>query len=90
MTPQHPNFGPPRPGEQYRYEHIVLRFIEAASVRYEPTNAPPAIDANGEFDFGGIDWFGVGEEPGTFRLEGDWGSLELEGAHLPIEPASDA
>jgi hypothetical protein len=86
MTPQHPRFGPPHPGEEHRYEEIEVKFSDATAVRFEPINAPPAIDASGETDFGAIDWFGVGEDFGVFRLEGDWGSLELEGATLTVEP----
>jgi hypothetical protein len=84
LTPEHPNFGPPRPGEQHRYERIELRFTDADAVRFEASFAPPAVGATGETDLGNIDMFGVGEE-GAFLLEGAWGVLELDGASLKVK-----
>jgi hypothetical protein len=75
LTPQHPNFGMPKGGEQYAYEHIVLRFENARVVIYEPSGVSPSVDSGGEEDLGNIDSFRVGED-GYFLLEGEWGTVE--------------
>lgn len=85
LTPKHPDFGPPKPGEQYAYEQIRLRFENAAGTQFEPTNAPPAIGADGVADLGNIDRFDVSDTSQFFFLEGQWGTLEIEGATLTID-----
>lgn len=84
LTPQHPKFGLPRPGEQYAYERIALRFDDAKTVSFRPSGAAPATDASGEKDLGNINYFGIGPA-GSYVLEGDWGTLVMEGANVSVD-----
>jgi hypothetical protein len=88
LTPKHPDFGPPKRGEQHPYQRIRLRFENATGTQFEPGNAPPAVDASGQTDLGNIDRFDVSDASDFFFLEGSWGTLEVEGATLTIDPIS--
>ena len=82
LANSHLDFGPPELGEQYRYRHAWLHFEGATEVRYAPSGAPPATDANGDLDYGNIDCFEI-EPPAAsdprehFVLRGEWGALTL-------------
>ena len=86
MSRSHPHVAPPKPGEQYAYERIALQFVDATSVRYEPSRIRPNLDPSGVPDLGNIDTFGASVD-GTFRLEGEWGLLEFWGATVHVEPS---
>ena len=77
LTPQHPKFGPPRPGEHYAYELTALRFDGAATPEFQPSGASPIVGPSGETDLGNIDVFGVGPA-GSFFFEGESGTLEMK------------
>jgi hypothetical protein len=72
----HPMFDwPPHSGEQNPY--ATMRWQISGEVHWNegPNLDKPAIDANGQRDFGNIDaWWSEGEF--TF-LEGDWGSVRI-------------
>jgi hypothetical protein len=75
LTSAHPHYHPPRPNEQYCYEHGQLIFPNVTQLQWVPSTLQPAIDASGKFDYGNIDVFYV--EDGRYHLEGDWGVLDI-------------
>ena len=85
LTENHPDVGPPQPGEQHRYQTIRTRFADADSVTYAPSGARPTVDASGETDLGNIDSF-TGDGGGGYALVGDWGTLDVVNATLSIAP----
>lgn len=75
LTEQHPDFRPPRSGEQYCYRRGTMRFPKVAEVTKFLRQDVRSQDATGEADMGNIDsfaWCG-----GQYRLEGDWGRLDI-------------
>jgi hypothetical protein len=85
LTPEHPAYAPPRSGETECFRTGRVRFINVERLVWEDQGAPPATDASGEIDYGHIDsftWDGM-----TFKLEGDWGRMELTAAGVEVEVA---
>ena len=72
LTPQHPRYRPPEPGEQYCYLDgwLIVRSTEPIEVWL--SRAGPAIDAAGEPDLGNIDRFAAGLDD-VWEIVGDWG-----------------
>ena len=83
LTPEHPAYTPPPPNETECGRVGRVRFVEVHELVWGGQGAAPATDASGERDFGHIDsleWDG-----GTFRLEGDWGRMEVSAARAHVE-----
>lgn len=75
LTARHPAYRPPAPGEQNCYARAVIEFPDIRSLTWTGQGTPPAVDAAGETDYGGIDalyWNGS-----AFHIEGDWGSIDV-------------
>jgi len=75
LTEQHPDFQLPRAGEQYCYRRGTIWFPKVAEVAELLRQDVRSQDATGETDMGNIDsfeWCG-----GRYRLEGDWGRLDI-------------
>ena len=77
LTEDHPRWSTPKPDEQYAYLPIALVFRRPRTIEFERSRCPPAVDATGEIDYGHIDSFQW--EGCRFELEGDWGSVRIEG-----------
>lgn len=75
LTEDHTGYQPPRAGEMYCYARGALIFKNVVSLVWEQQGMPPALDAAGETDFGGIDAFSL--DQGGFLLEGDFGNIRL-------------
>lgn len=75
LTPDHPEYHPPAPGEQYCYRDGVLEFRGVSRLVWSVSVIRPAVDASGERDFGNIDSF-EWDDAGAV-LEGSWGSIEV-------------
>ncbi|MFF4502127.1 hypothetical protein [Streptomyces sp. NPDC001401] len=78
LTPQHPAYRPPVPGEQHCYVRAAIEFLKVRNLMWADQGTPPAVDASGAKDFGGIDalfWNGS-----VFHLEGDWGAIDVASA----------
>ncbi len=71
---EHPDFRRPGPNEHHQYIRAELWFKNAA-LDYRPSGVKPSWDAQDRWDYGNIDSFRI-EDPDTFMLEGDWGSLK--------------
>jgi hypothetical protein len=76
LTERSPHYRPAKPGEQYCYSRVRLTFPNAREVMWRSRSFTPSIDANDEVDYGNIDAFEL-TDSGTYRLEGDWGEVEL-------------
>ncbi|MGI5377901.1 hypothetical protein ACQEV2_27375 [Streptomyces sp. CA-251387] len=78
LTPQHPSYHPPGADEQNCYARAVIEFQNVRDLSWTGQGTPPALDASGDKDYGGIDtlfWNGS-----VFHLEGDWGVIEVASA----------
>ncbi|MFF4358473.1 hypothetical protein [Streptomyces sp. NPDC001604] len=78
LTPQHPAYHPPAPGEQHCYARATIEFPKVRNLMWADQGTPPAVDASGAKDFGGIDalfWNGS-----VFHVEGDWGAIDVASA----------
>jgi len=75
LTPEHPAYHPPAPGEQNRYARASIDFPDVRSLTWTGQGTPPAVDASGETDYGGID--ALFRDGSVFHLEGDWGSIDV-------------
>jgi len=73
LLPAHPEYVAPSPGEQYCYRRGELRLEGVADLQWIGQGLPPARDATGEFDYGGIDSFTLGD--GSYRISGNFGDI---------------
>jgi hypothetical protein len=75
LTPEHPDYRPPRSGEQFCFKKLRLRFPAAREVDWGEKSADVRIDSEGETDLGHIDAFVL--HKGRYALSGDWGSVSI-------------
>lgn len=83
LTPKHPAYAPPPTDETECFRVGRIRFVDVRRLAWDHQGAPPAIGASGEIDFGHIDsllW-----DENTFKLEGDWGRMEVSAARVEVE-----
>jgi hypothetical protein len=83
LMPEHPLYAPPPATETECFRTGRIRFIQVRRLVWDDQGAPPATDASGDADFGHIDslvWDG-----NTFKLEGDWGRMEVCAARAEVE-----
>ncbi|WP_258342231.1 hypothetical protein [Saccharopolyspora gregorii] len=73
LTEKHPDYSPPKPGEQYCYADGRLVFNRPAGIDWISRHLRTNTDAAGEEDLGNIDF--LKQEGGTWRLGGDWGEV---------------
>jgi hypothetical protein len=83
LTPKHPDYTEPKPGEAYCYRRGKLRFLEVKALTWDDQGAPPATDASDELDYGNIDTFEWVDN--QFLLAGDWGRLHIFADSVRIE-----
>lgn len=82
LTPQHTQYAPPPLTERECFRKGSVRFGGVQRLVWDRQGNPPATDATGEIDYGHInslEW-----QEGTFRLEGDWGRMELSATHAEV------
>jgi hypothetical protein len=75
LTPGHPEYRAPEVGEHHCYRRGRIDFDDVTEVHWVGQIGPPALDAAGEADLGGIDSFISRGK--SFALEGDWGQMEI-------------
>ena len=73
LTDPHPRYHPPSPGEQHSYVNARLVVVSAERLVLLASGRPPAIDQDGEEDFGNIDSLLWGET--GFEVIGSWGRV---------------
>lgn len=79
----HPEYRNPKINEHgyFRKGNIVIDTVQ--DILWECNhNAPPAIDANGEIDWGHLDEFIC--EDNSWILSGDWGRIKITGGKLSL------
>lgn len=83
LTPAHPGYHPPAPGEQQCYQLATLRVTSTKRSLLTRSDVPAAIDASGELDLGNIDVFSAVDWDGedAWQFSGNWGEL------LTVEPS---
>jgi hypothetical protein len=83
LTPDHPRYQSPAPGEQHCYRRARLTVASTKRSVLNRSDAPAATDASGERDFGNIDVFSTVDSEGdvAWEMSGDWGEL------LTVDPA---
>ena len=86
LCEDHHEYATPPGHERYCYRRGVLRFSDVTEVRWQMPTGPPAIDATGETDYGGVDEYLF--EKTTHSLAGSFGELVVNcRAHsLELEP----
>jgi hypothetical protein len=77
LTPEHPAYHSPRPGEQYCYVNGSLVFPDVTVVEWLKRSSNHYTDASGEEDLGNIDILKVDGD--SFVVEGDWGTVRISG-----------
>jgi hypothetical protein len=83
LTPEHPAYHSPRPGEQYCFANGSLVFSDVTQVVWLKWSSNHYTDASGEEDLGNIDILTV--DGYGFVAEGDWGSVRISGAQPRFE-----
>lgn len=82
LTRDHPNYRPPKSGEQYCYTPGVLIF-QSQQVRWLRGSTGSFRDSSGEIDLGNIDSLTL-TGPDVFFVEGDWGQIEIVSDLPPV------
>jgi hypothetical protein len=83
LTPEHPAYRPPRPGEQHCYTYGTLVFGDVTRVEWLRRSSRRHTDASGAEDLGNIDILTVRD--GAFIAEGDWGRVRVLGGRPSFE-----
>lgn len=71
----HASYVAPGVDEQYCFRKGVLRFEDVSEVTRRMPTGPPAVDASGDTDYGGIDRYEV--EDSVHRIMGEIGELTV-------------
>lgn len=83
LTPDHPGYRSPRPGEHFCYEKGDLTFPDVTGVVWLNQKGSRYSDASGEVDLGNIDVLRIDGD--AFFVEGDWGAVRIAGAQPHFE-----
>jgi hypothetical protein len=87
LTPDHPAYHSPRPGERYCYANGCLVFPGVTGVVWLRRNSSRYTDASGQDDLGNIDILTVDGD--AVVVEGDWGTVRISGAQPCFEPSDE-
>jgi hypothetical protein len=90
LLPEHPDYKAPLPGESYCYRRGELRFEGVSSLNWFGQGLPPARDASGEFDYGGVDSFEFDRD--AYSITGNFGEIVLHAKSVLVKllPISDS
>lgn len=78
LTPEHPAYHSPHPGEHYCYARGGLAFPDVTRVVWLSRSGSYYTDASGERDLGNIDSLTIDGD--AYVAEGDWGAVRISGA----------
>lgn len=84
LTPEHPRYEPPKPGQQHCYRKGWLSVGSEAPVDIRLRGDRPAIDASGEPDFGHVDAFVFNATEDRWEVEGDWGQASVQNPKVTL------
>lgn len=82
LTPEHPAYHAPPPGEHYCYANGKLAFTNASRIEWLRRSSRRYVDAAGDEDLGNIDV--LTRSDGAYFVEGDWGEVRIHGADEPL------
>ncbi|EME22356.1 hypothetical protein [Rhodococcus triatomae] len=82
LRPEHPDYHPPLPGEQFCYADARLIFDDVSDVEWLARSTRRYTDASGNEDLGNIDSLIV-EEQDCYLIEGDWGRVRIRCPRAP-------
>jgi hypothetical protein len=91
LTPEHPRYHTPLPGEQYCYVDGFLTLNGVREIEWLSRSANAFTDASGEEDLGNIDTFR--QDVDYFDIVGDWGHVHVFAIVPPtlvLKSSSDA
>lgn len=83
LLPEHPDYHAPLPGESYCYRRGELKFEGVTSLCWTGQGLPPATDASGERDYGGVDLLAF--DQGVYRMSGDFGDIVLHAGSIHMQ-----
>jgi hypothetical protein len=83
LTPQHPAYQPPPPGQRHCYARGELTFPDVVGIEWVTRTKRRYTDADGEKDLGNIDILRL--EESAFIVEGDWGRVRIVAAQPVFE-----
>jgi len=88
LAPEHPEYSPALPGEQYCYRKGILVFEGVTELNWTgQLSSRPSQDPDGSIDYGNIDSLVI---DGThFTVEGGLGRIDLQAASLRVALVSD-
>ncbi|MEV0065658.1 hypothetical protein [Amycolatopsis sp. NPDC050768] len=81
LTPGHPRYHDPAPGEQYCYADAILTIGNATEIDWITRSGQTYRDAAGEEDLGNID--SLYYRDGYYDVTGDWGHVRIHTAATP-------
>ncbi|MEW2146898.1 hypothetical protein AB0869_29225 [Micromonospora vinacea] len=83
LLPEHPDCGAPLPGERYCYRRGELKFEGVTSLHWTEQGLPPAKDASGGRDYGGID--SLAFDQGVYSIAGDFGKIVMHAELIQMQ-----
>lgn len=84
LTPEHPAYRPPRPGDHHSYRSAGLTFSECSEVEWLHRSHRYFTDATGAKDLGNIDVLTA--DASSVLLKGDWGRVRFWGSRSNTYP----
>lgn len=82
LSTDDPRYSPPRPGEWGSYAKALLTWSKFTAVHWTGAEGRVNTDLDGSTDFGTIDGLQLAA---TSVIEGDFGTLRIEGASCALE-----
>jgi hypothetical protein len=81
LTPEHPSYHDPLPGERYCYADAALVFDNVTTIEWITQSTNRFVDANGDEDLGNIDR--LVSDGGSYLVNGDWGEVRVRCGKMP-------
>jgi hypothetical protein len=86
LAPSHPMYVRPPSNERDCFRFGTIDFRKVQHLEWGGQDVTPAVDATGTSDYGHIDHFLW--DDGLFRLDGDWGRMEIRAAGVSLDIGS--
>lgn len=82
LTPRHPLYHSPLPGEAFCFHRGTLEFTGVEHVSWSGQTRPPMTDLDGAVVYGNIEIFWPSF--GDYALAGEWGILSIRAAEAEL------
>jgi len=83
LLPEHPDYDAPLAGESYCYRRGELKFEGVTSLHWTGQGLPPAKDASGDCDYGGVDSLAL--DQGVYRIGGNFGEIVVYAESIQMQ-----